>query len=230
MGNPESNLLPRLIGWSLAHQIILAVLLFVPGTLHFWQGWAFMAVNFAVTLVFCLYFYQHDRAALARRMLRKEKIGSQKIILFLIKEVSVIFYVTSGLDHRYGWSQTYLLPVPWWLTTLGLLGYAAGYAAFIKVLNANRFAASIIQVEAGQTIADTGPYRLVRHPMYAAGAIIWLWLPLALGSFVALPVALMMIPILLWRLLNEETFLKRELPGYVEYCQRTPYRLIPLVW
>lgn len=219
-----------MIGWGLVSQIVLAVLLFVPGTLNFWQGWAFMAVNFAVTLAFCVYFYKRDRELLARRLLRKEKIGAQKVILFLMKEVSVIFYIVSGLDNRYGWSRTYLAPVPGWLTLSALLFYAVCYIGLILVMNANRFAASVIQVESGQTVAGTGPYRLVRHPMYAVGIVLWFCLPLTLGSFVALPIALLMIPIFMWRLLNEEIFLLRELPGYAEYCQRTRHRLIPLVW
>jgi len=98
------------------------------------------------------------------------------------------------------------------------------------VLNANRFAASIIQIEAGQVVADTGPYRLVRHPLYAVSLAVWFWIPLALGSWVALPVTLLIIPFLVWRLLNEEEMLRRDLPGYAEYCQRIRYRLIPMVW
>jgi protein-S-isoprenylcysteine O-methyltransferase Ste14 len=224
------SLLSRLIGWGLVGQIALAVLLLAPGTLKFWQGWAFMAVNFAVSLAFCIYFYKHDRELLERRMIRKEKIGAQKIILFLMKEVSVVFYLLCGLDNRFGWSRTYLVAVPWWLTSLALLLYAGCYFLFIPVLNANRFAASIIQIETGQTIADTGPYRFVRHPMYSVAIVLWFWMPLALGSFVALPVALLIIPILMWRLLNEEKFLRHELPGYAEYCRRTRHRLIPFVW
>jgi len=135
-----------------------------------------------------------------------------------------------GLDHRLGWSRTCLAPVPWWLTWLALLAYAGSYFLLIPVCNANRFAASIIQIEAGQTVADRGPYRLVRHPMYSVSLLIWLWIPLALGSFVVLPAVAVIVPVLVLRLLNEEKMLRRELPGYVDYCQRTRYRLIPLVW
>ena len=227
---PTKNLLPRLISWGLVGQIVLAVCLFVPGTVHFWQAWAFMAVNLAVTIFFCAYYYRRDPEFLARRLLRKEKIGAQKFIMFLLKNVSVIFYVLCGLDHRLGWSQTCLAPVPWWLTLLALLLYAGSYLLFIPVGNANRFAASIIQVEAGQTVADHGPYRFVRHPMYSISLLIWLWIPLALGSFVLLPAVALIAPILVLRLLNEEKNLRRDLPGYSEYCQRTPWRLIPFVW
>ena len=218
-----------MIGFSLTGQIVLLVFLFVPGTLKYWQGWAFTAVNLIVSILFCAYFYKRDPQLLERRLLRKEKVGAQKIIMFLLKIVSVVFYVLCGLDNRFGWSQTYLTPVPWWLTMLSLLGYAGTFFLFIPVMNANRFTASVIQVEEGQTVADKGPYRLVRHPMYSVALFIWLWIPPALGSFLALPVALLIVPVLMWRLLNEEKFLRRELPGYAEYCRRTPCRLIPFV-
>jgi protein-S-isoprenylcysteine O-methyltransferase Ste14 len=227
---PTKSLRLRLIGWGLVGQIVLMVLLFVPGTLKFWQGWAFMAVNLAVTIFFCAYFYKRDPQFLARRLLRKEKIGAQKFIMFLLKNVSVISWMLCGLDNRFGWSRTCLAPVPWWLTLLALLLYAGSYLLFIPVGNANRFAASIIQTEAGQTVADHGPYRFVRHPMYSISLLVWLWIPLALGSFIVLPMVALMAPILVLRLLNEEKVLRRELPGYSEYCQGTPWRLIPFVW
>jgi protein-S-isoprenylcysteine O-methyltransferase Ste14 len=227
---PTNNLLTRLIGWGLIQQIVLVILLFVPGTLHYWQGWAFMGATLLLTIFFCAYYYRRDPEFLARRLLRKEKIGTQRFIMFLLKNVSVIFYVLCGLDHRVGWSRNCFAPVPWWLTALALLLYAGSYLLLIPVCNANRFAASIIQVVAGQTVADHGPYRFVRHPMYSVSLLIWLWIPLALGSFVALPVVVLMIPILVLRLLNEEKMLRRELPGYAEYCRRTPWRLIPFVW
>ena len=219
-----------MIGFGLVGQLVLAVCLLVPGTIHFWQAWAFMAVTFVLTFLFCAYYYRRDPEFLARRLLRKEKIRAQRQVMFLAKNVSVIFYVMCGLDHRLGWSQTCLAPVPWWLTWLALLCYAGSYLLLIPVCNANRFAATIIQIEAGQTVADRGPYRLVRHPMYSVSLLIWLWIPLALGSFVLLPAVAVILPILMLRLLNEEQMLRRELPGYAEYCQRTPWRLIPFVW
>jgi len=227
---PTKNLLARLIIFGLLSQMALAVCLFVPGTVHYWQGWAFFAVNFTVSFIYVVYLYRHDRELLARRMLRKEKIGAQKIILHLMKQLSMILPVVSALDNRFGWSRNYLAPVPWWLTALALVGYGICYFLFIPVMNANRFAASVIQTETGQTVADTGPYRHVRHPMYAVSIVLWFWMPFALGSFVALPVAALIIPVLIWRLLNEEKMLRRELPGYSEYCERTRYRLIPSVW
>ncbi len=227
---PPRYLLARLIGWGLFQQIALAVLLFVPGHAQYWQGWAFLGVHLLVTIIFGTYFYRHDRELLARRLLRKEKVVAQKFIMLLMKMVCVAAYVLCGLDHSLGWSQRYLLPVPGWLTVLALLGYAVCNCLFIPVFKANRFAASVIQTEAGQTVADQGPYRWVRHPMYAVALAVWFWLPLALGSFIVLPVAALMAPVIVLRLLNEEKVLQRDLPGYCEYCRRTPYRLIPLGW
>jgi protein-S-isoprenylcysteine O-methyltransferase Ste14 len=227
---PTKNLLTRLIGWGLIRQMALVILLFVPGTLHYWQGWAFFAVNLVVSIIFCTYFYKYDRELLARWLLRKENVIAQKFIMLLLKIVAFTSYVLCGLDNRFGWSQTYLKPVPWWLTVLAMPGYAGCYLLFVPVFNANRFAASVIQTEVGQTVADTGPYRFVRHPMYSVSLAVWFWLPLALGSFIVLPEVALIAPVLVLRLLNEEKVLQRDLPGYREYCQRTPYRLIPFVW
>ncbi len=225
------RLISRMVRLGFVGQFALAVLLFVPaGTLNFWQGWAFMAVNLAATFVFCAYYYQRDPQLLERRLLRKEKVAAQKFIMLLVRVVAVGAYVLCGFDCRFGWSRDWLAPVPWWLTLLALALYLGCYFLFIPVMNANRFAASIIQVESGQTVADTGPYRLVRHPLYSVSLAIWLFVPLALGSFVVLPVSALLVPILVCRLLNEEKFLRRELTGYAEYCRRTPRRLIPFVW
>ena len=150
--------------------------------------------------------------------------------MFLLKNVSVIFCLLCGLDNRFGWSRIRLAPGLWRLTAVALLLYAGSYLLFIPVCNANRFAASIIQVEAGQTVADHGPYRFLRHPLDSISLLLWLSMPLALGSFVALPAVALTTPILVLRLLNEEKILRHELSGYSEYCQRTPWRLIPFVW
>ena len=222
--------LSRLIRFGVASQIALAVFLFVPGSLHFWQGWMFYGVNLVVGLIFSIYLYKHGRQLLERRLLRKETVGTQRFIMQLMRTVAVWAYVLCGLDNRFGWSRTYLAPVPTWLTLLAMACYAGCYTLFVPVMNANRFAASIIRVETGQTVADSGPYRLVRHPMYAVALLVWFWVPLALGSFIALPAVVLMMLLLVWRLLNEEKCLRKELPGYVEYCLRTPYRLIPFVW
>jgi len=204
--------------------------LFRNWKLNFWQGWAFTGVKLAATIISWAYLYKRDRELLLRRVLHKEQVAAQKFIIFVMKIISISTYVLCGLDNRFGWSRTYFVPVPSWLTALALVCYGCSFLLIIPVFNANRFAASVIQVEAQQTVADKGPYRLVRHPMYSISLVSWLWIPLALGSFIALPLAALRGLMMVLRLLNEEKILQRELSGYGEYCRRTPCRLIPFVW
>lgn len=226
-----TNLVLRLVRRGVWGQLVLVVILFIPaGTLKYWQGWSFLAVNLIGTFLFCLYFCKRDPQLLERRLLRKEQVRAQKFIMLLMKLSYALAFMLPGLDYRLGWSRTLIGPVPAWLVVLSLGVILGCQFWFIAVTNANRFAASVIRVEAGQTVTDTGPYRVVRHPMYLGGVVIWLFSPLALGSFVTLPAFGLLIPIVVLRLLNEENVLRRELPGYAEYCQRTQYRLAPFVW
>jgi len=225
------NLISRLVRRGFVNQLVLAALLFISaGSLKFWQGWVFMVLNLIAGLCSCIYFYKHDLQLLERRMLKKEKISEQRLIMTLWKVLAAVSIVLSGYDYQFGWSRTFPGPVPLWLTLLALLLVLGGHVLFFQVLKANRFAASIIQVEAGQAVVATGPYRFVRHPMYSAGVIIWLCTPLALGSYAAVPVCVLIIPAIIFRLLNEEKVLRQELPGYSEYCRRTRFRLVPFVW
>lgn len=225
------SLLSRLVRRNIAGQSKMAALLFIPaGSLKYWPGWAYLAVGIFSQLQFCFYFYKHDPQVLERRLLKQEKFSEQKLIQTVWKGLYYLFMILAGGDYRFGWSQRHLGSVPWWLTALALLLLLCGYTWGFEVLKANRFAASVIQVEASQAVIDTGPYRLVRHPLYSVALFNWLCSPLALGSFVVVPVSFLILPILVFRLRNEEQVLRRELPGYVEYCQRTRYRLIPCVW
>ncbi len=227
----ETNLKARLVRRTLLGLLFLPAMLFLSaGTLKFWQGWAFLVSSLGFSIGSTIYFYQHDPQLLARRMLTREKRGAQKIIMLLLRVLYLYAFILAGWDYRSGWTRTTTGPVPWWLTFLALAIILGGNLLIISVLKANRFAASIIQIEAGQTIADVGPYRLVRHPMYLGVILIWLATPLALGSYVTVPAFALIIPIIIFRLLNEEKMLRPELPGYAEYCQRTPCRLIPFVW
>lgn len=211
-------------------QLFLAVALFFPaGTFRYWQGWAFLAVM-SLHQVFLLYFYKHHPQLLERRLLSKETVFAQKIIIFLLRQAIGITVVWSALDFRFGWSRQLVAPVPVWLTVLALLVIVACQVLIFRVMQSNAFAASVIRIEAGQTIAADGPYRRVRHPMYAVWCVQWLFVPLALGSFVTLPIGALATPIFVWRLLNEEKLLRRDLPGYAEYCERTKQRLVPYVW
>ncbi len=227
----QTNLKVRLVRRILFGLLLLPTMLFLSaGTLKFWQGWAFLVSSLGFSIGSTIYFYQYDPQLLARRMLTREKRGAQKIIMLLLRVIYLYAFILAGWDYRSGWTRTNIGPVPCWLTLLALAVILGGNFLFVSVLKANRFAASIIQIEAGQTIADIGPYRLVRHPMYLGVILIWLATPLALGSYVTVPAFALILPLISFRLLNEEKMLRSELPGYAEYCQRTPCRLIPFVW
>jgi protein-S-isoprenylcysteine O-methyltransferase Ste14 len=226
----KKSLIARAFWRGAFGQLIFAALLFgSAGSVKFWHAWAFMGViSVAITCV-CIYFYKHDPQLLERRMLRKENMGAQKVLMALWRTLAATSILLAGYDHRVGWSRVSLASVPVWLEFLSLSAILAGHVLFFHVMKANSFAAGVIRVEASQTVITTGPYRLVRHPMYLAFAVMTLFTPLALGSFLALPVAALILLIIILRLLHEELTLRRDLPGYAEYCQRTPHRLIPFI-
>jgi len=227
----QRSLAYRLVRHGLTGEAILIVLLFVPaGSLRFWQGWMYTGLSIVASLGSFIYFYRHEPQLLERRLLKREKIGEQKRIMRLWRILGAMTLALCGADHRFGWSRSFIRPVPLWLVALAFLLLVAGNVLLFQVLKTNRFAASIVQTEPGQAVATTGPYRFVRHPMYAGIAVLWLSTPLALGSFVALPVSALLLPMIMLRLLNEEKVLRAELPAYADYCRRTPYRLAPLVW
>jgi protein-S-isoprenylcysteine O-methyltransferase Ste14 len=209
---------------------VAAILFISAGSLKFWQAWAFLAVELTFAVGSGIYFFKLDPKLLERRMLTKEKVGAQRIIMILVRALLVFSLCLSGLDHRSGWSRAFLGPVPLWLTVLSLAVVLGCWLLMIWVISVNRFAASVIQIEAGQAVVSTGPYRRVRHPMYSVMSVMFLFIPLALGSYFALPAFVFLIPLLVLRLLNEEKVLGRELPGYAEYCLRTRFRLIPFLW
>jgi protein-S-isoprenylcysteine O-methyltransferase Ste14 len=227
----RKSLAPRLVRRGLPALLVPVVLLFIPaGTLKFWQGWAFMAVNLVCPLLLVILFYKRDPQLLERRLLKEEKIAEQKIVMKLAALFYCAFFVLAGCDFRFGWSRAWVGMAPLWLTLLALAVVLGGQLFTLWVMDVNRFASRIIQIEAGQKLATTGPYQFVRHPMYSASVVIWFAAAPALGSYVAWPVCVLFFAVIVFRLLNEEKLLRRELPGYGEYCLRTRWRLIPFVW
>jgi len=210
---------------------IAAAMLFIPaGTWRFWQGWVILAIGFTYAPLAFSYFYKHDRELIERRLRSKEKIIEQKRLVRLLKPIFFAAFLLPGFDYRLGWSRRLLgvVPVRLSLVSEGLI--VCGLVTVFWVLKVNSFASRTIEVEAGQKVISSGPYALVRHPMYTGSLVLMLSLPLALGSYVAWPAFALLIPIYVYCLLNEEKFLRRELPGYREYCLRTRFRLIPFVW
>ncbi len=225
MSTPHS-LKTRLILRCLIAAIFVAVFLFIPaGSLRYWQGWVFMAMLFLPMPVTSAYFMKRDPQLVERRLRTEEKISKQKTIIQWAKLIVFSSLLITGLDYRFGSSR-----VPLWLTILSQVLVFAGYLITLWVMKENSFASRTVQVEEGQKVISTGPYRLVRHPMYFGGVLMLLFTPLALGSWWALPGFLLVIPLIVFRLLNEEKMLCRDLPGYSDYCLRTRSRLLPLIW
>ncbi|HXR09496.1 MAG TPA: isoprenylcysteine carboxylmethyltransferase family protein, partial [Candidatus Acidoferrales bacterium] len=177
-----------------------------------------------------LYFYRHDPQLVERRLQSKEKVSEQKLLITVSKPLFLAALLLPGLDYRWGWSRTLLGGVPLWLILLSQVLVLAGFLMVFWVMKVNSFASRTIQVEAGQKVISAGPYGMVRHPLYSGSLVMWLATSLALGSYIACPAFALLIPVYVFRLLNEEKVLRQELPGYSEYCLRTRFRLVPLVW
>jgi len=212
--------------------IVGAALVFIPaGSWKYWQGWAFLALTFIPSILAYLYFYKHDPELMERRLQSKEKVREQKLLITVSKPLFLAAFLLPGLDYRWGLSpRTFLGAVPLWLTLLALDLVLGGFLFVFWVLKVNTFASRTIQVEAGQNVISTGPYAMVRHPMYSGSLMMWLATPLELGSYIAWPAFALLIPFYVIRLLNEEKVLRQELPGYSEYCLHTHFRLVPFVW
>jgi protein-S-isoprenylcysteine O-methyltransferase Ste14 len=206
--------------------VVFGTLLFLPaGSFRFWEAWVYMGVIFVTGLLVFAYFYKRDPQVLERRSLIKEKVPEQRRIMRMIYVTWLVAFMLPGFDHRYGWSH-----LPLWVTVLSQVMVLSGYLTTAWVMKENRFAARTIQVEPGQEVVSSGPYRIIRHPMYLGICAMWLFTPLALGSYCTVPAFALLIPLIVLRLLNEERILCQELAGYAEYCSQTRFRLVPFVW
>lgn len=214
---------------GVAGLLVFALIIFVSaGTFNYWQGWMFIAVFTALTVGFTAYLVRYDMPLMERRMNAgpwKEEDPTQKVIVSLIILSFVAFLVLPVLDHRFGFS-----PVPAWLSIVGELLIALSFAFIFWVTKANSFAAANIAVAPDQKVISTGPYAYVRHPMYAGTIWLFVGIPLALGSWWTIVLIVPVFAVLIWRLLDEERILRRDLPGYTEYLQKVRYRLIPYIW
>ena len=211
----------------IALAIAMALLLFVTaGTLDYWQAWVFLVLFFGVTIPITLYLRKNDPALMQRRMSGSGPFSEPgillKVILSLMSLGFIALLVIPALDHRMHWSY---VPLP--VVVLGDLVFVIGWFIVFLVFRENSFAMPNIKVEEGQKVISTGPYAVVRHPMYAGSLLYCLGMPFALGSYWGLLAFAIMIPFGVWRLHDEENLLSVSLPGYKEYRARVRWRLIP---
>lgn len=213
--------------------VLLAVfkglLLFLAaGTVHYWQGWAYLAVYFGASLLITLYLMKEDPALLERRLsagpiAEKERLQRIIMVFAIIGYISLL--VVSALDHRFMWSS-----VPLFVVIAGNTLMLLGFHMIFLVYKENPFTFATIEVTDNQKVISTGAYAVVRHPMYSGSLLYLLGTPLALGSYWGLLVLAGTMPFLAWRLFDEERFLSKNLQGYTEYCAKVHWRIIPRVF
>ncbi len=209
--------------------VVLVAVIFVPSwSLRYWQGWACLAAFFVPACAITIWVAKNDPALLERRLKsgpKAEKEIGQKIVQTIASIVFLADFVIPAFDHRYGWSS-----VPAWASVAGDLMMILGFAIVFRVFKANTYTSGIIEVAEDQKVISTGPYAVVRHPMYSGALVMLFGIPLALGSWWGMLINVPMTAAIAWRLTDEERFLVAKLSGYAEYRGTVKYRLVPLVW
>ncbi len=205
--------------------VLGAVFFLSAGTIRYWQAWLYMAVTFIPMALVARNLIRTDPALVERRLKAREERAAQSTVQKLGAVIWIATFLVPGLDQRFGWSS-----VPWSVVLLSNLLVLSGYLFLVRVLRENSYASRVVEVQKGQTVISTGPYALVRHPMYLAVLIMLGFSPLALGSYWALVPAVLTPVFLVLRIQDEENMLLEELPAYREYTNRTRHKLIPGVW
>lgn len=206
--------------------LMVGLLIFLPaGTLEFTYGWLLMGLLFIPMLIAGFVMLAKAPEFLKKRLDVKEKQGTQKGVVAISGLMFIIGFVVAGLDFRFGWST-----MPNWVTVAASVVFVLDYALYAEVMRENAYLSRTIKVEEGQKVVDTGLYGIVRHPMYAVTILLFLMMPLVLGSWYALIAFAVYPAVIVVRLKDEEALLTRELPGYEEYKKKVKYRIIPFIW
>lgn len=209
--------------------LVIGIALFLPaGTFNYWQGWMFLITFFFAVLLITLYLIKSDPNLLERRVKAgptAEKETSQKIIQSIAQVAFILMFVIPSLDFRFHWSSS-----PHYVSFLGEALVLLGLFIVFLVFRKNSYTSATINVEKNQKLVTSGPYRVVRHPMYSGAMVMLLGIPLALGSFWGLLSCIPIYIVIILRLLDEERFLSKNLEGYKEYSQKTRFHLIPYIW
>ena len=206
--------------------MLAGLLLFVPaGTLDYPGAWAFMALLFVPMLVFGTVLLVKSPELLKKRLNSREKERAQVIVILLSSLVFIAAFVLAGLDFRFGWTH-----VPMAVRVISAVLLLLAYALYMEVMRENAWLSRTVEVQQGQKVVDTGLYGIVRHPMYLATLLLFLAIPLVLGSWVSFAVMLLTVPVLVLRIISEERVLAEGLEGYEAYREKVCYRLLPGIW
>ena len=220
----------RLFGRAMAKYfsgvLLLGLLLFLPaGTLRWWQAWLLMGILFIPMFLAGLVMMARAPELLKKRLSAKEEQGEQRAVILLSGLMFLAAFVLAGLNFRFRW-----IVLPDWVSWAAAGVFLAGYALYAEVLRENAWLSRTVEVQENQRVVDTGLYGVVRHPMYMSTLLLFLSMPLVLGSPVSFAVTLAYIPIIARRIRNEEDVLERGLEGYAEYRKKVRYRIIPFIW
>ena len=206
--------------------ILVGLLVFLPaGTIKFFNGWLFMAVLFIPMFIAGIVMLFKNPELLKKRLNAKEKEREQDLVVKLSGLMFIAGFIVAGLTHRFGWYTPGK-----GMVIVGTVLFLIAYALYAEVLRENTFLSRTIEVQENQTVVDTGLYGIVRHPMYSATILLFLSIPLVLGSVFSFTIFLVYPFIIAKRIKNEEELLEKELKGYKEYKEKVKYRLIPFVW
>lgn len=206
--------------------LMVALLIFLPaGTLAYGGGWLLVGLLFGPMFIAGLVMLRKSPEFLKKRLDGKEKQATQKGVVALSGLMFIAGFVVAGLDYRFGWSN---MPVP--VTVVASVLFLAAYVLYAEVMRENAYLSRTIKVEEGQKVVDTGLYGIVRHPMYMATLLLFIMIPIVLGSWYALIPFAFYPAIIIARLKDEEELLTKELPGYAEYKQKVKYRILPFIW
>ena len=206
--------------------LLVGLLLFLPaGTLYFRRAWLLMGILFVPMFLAGLVMLFKSPELLRRRLKAREAEGEQRTVIALSGLMFLLCFILAGLNFRSDWMM-----LPRWVSLAAAGVFLLGYGLFAEVLRENAYLARTIEVEEGQKLIDTGLYGIVRHPMYSATVLLFLVMPLVLGSPLSFGVMLLYLPIIAKRIRNEEKVLSKGLEGYRDYCQRVKYRLFPGIW
>ena len=205
---------------------VMALLLFLPaGSWGYWQAWLFLGLLFVPMTCVATWLLVREPELLAKRLSSKEQEKAQRQVVALSALMFVAGFLLAGFDQRFGWSE-----MPAWVVAIAAVVMLCGYGLYAEVMRENAYLSRTVEVQENQKVISTGLYGIVRHPMYAATLVLYLAMPIVLGSWVALIPFLAYPLIIARRIRNEEQVLEEGLAGYREYEQQVRYRLIPFIW
>ena len=222
----DAKLFGQAIGKFAAGLLLVGLLLFLPaGSFAYWQGWLLMGILFVPMFAAGLIMMKKSPELLRKRLSAREEQSEHKTVILLSGLMFLAAFIIAGLNYRFGW-----IPLPGWVSYAGAVIFLGAYALYAEVLRENAYLSRTVEVQENQKVIDTGLYGIVRHPMYMSTLLLFLAMPLVLGSVISFAVMLSYIPIIAKRIGNEEKVLEEGLSGYREYKNRVRYRVIPFVW